>query len=353
MPYRHDSQAAADEFFMHGAARALDAMRQTAMDTFPLTIFYAFKQSESTDEGTTSSGWATFLQGVVDSKLVIDGTWPLRTELIGNLKVRTNSLASSVVLVCRKRAAGASTTTRAAFVRALRRELPNAVATIRRAGVGPVDMQQSVIGPGMGVFTRYAAVLEDDDRHMTVRTALSLINRAWDEIENEATEALDAPTQVAIAWFASFGMETRPAGDLITLANAKNVATQTLFDGKLFLDGRGHAALLPRDALPADWSPADDRATAWRCVQQAIRVLNADGGGAEATAHFIANMGTLAEPALGLTHRLFQIATDRGLPSEALAYSRLAEEWPRLLDLAPETIARGPAATRQAEMFGL
>jgi putative DNA methylase len=213
-------------------------------------------------------------------------------------------------------------------------------------------MQQSIIGPGMGIFTRHAAVLEDDDSRMTVRTALSLINRAWDEIENEATEALDAPTQVAVAWFASFGMEARPAGDLITLANAKNVATQTLFDGRIFHDGRGRAALLPRDALPADWSPSHDSATAWRCVQHAIRVLNAADGGAEAASRVIAAMGPLAEPALGLAHRLFQIATERGWASEALAYNQLAEEWPRLLDLAPQAAARGPAATRQAEMFG-
>ncbi len=348
-PYRHGGQPAADTFFMDGMSRALDAMRQTTTDALPLTIFYAFKQSDNSEEGTTSSGWATFLQGVVDSALVIDGTWPLRTELIGNLKLRTNSLASSIVLVCRKRAATATTITRAAFMRALRRELPDAVAAIRRAGVGPVDMQQSVIGPGMGVFTRHASVLEDDDSRMTVRTALSLINRAWDEIENEATEALDAPTQVAVAWFASFGMEQRPAGDLITLANAKNVATQTLFDGRVFHDGRGRAALLPREALPADWSPAEDRATAWRCVQHAIRVLNAPDGGAEAAAAIIAAMGPRAEAVLGLAHRLFQIATDRGWASEALAYNQLAEEWPRLLDLAPRTAARGPAAERQAQ----
>jgi putative DNA methylase len=352
-PHRHGGKAEADEYFIRRIGMALKAMSDASSTDSPLSIWYAFKQSEADKDGLTSAGWASFLQAIVDAGLMVDGTWPLRTELTGNLKKTYNALASSVVLVCRRRPKHEATTTRAAFMRALRRELPDAVATIRRAGVGPVDMQQSVIGPGMGVFTRYASVLEDDDRHMTVRTALSLVNRAWDEIENEATEALDAPTQVAVAWFASFGMETRPAGDLITLANAKNVATQTLFEGQIFHDGRGRTALLSRDALPGEWSPADERATAWRCLQHAIRVLGAPDGGAEAASRVIAAMGPLAEPALGLAHRLFQIATERGWASEALAYNQLAEEWPRLVDLAPQSAARGPAATRQAEMFGL
>ena len=351
-PERHGGQNEADQFFEGGMRRVFDRLYERCSPDYPTAIYYAFRQSEPEGDSVTSAGWATFLQSLIDARFILDGTWPVRTELVGNLKNKKNALASSIVLVCRKRVVNATTITRAAFMRALRRELPDAVAAIRRAGVGPVDMQQSVIGPGMGVFTRHAAVLEDDDSRMTVRTALSLINRAWDEIENEATEALDAPTQVAVAWFASFGMEARLAGDLITLANAKNVATQTLFDGKIFLDGRGRAALLPRDALPADWSPGDDRATAWRCVQHAIRVLNAPDGGAEAASRVIAAMGPLAEPALGLAHRLFQIATERGWASEALAYNQLAEEWPRLLDLATLSAARGPAATRQAEMFG-
>ena len=135
----------------------------------------------------------------------------------------TNALASSIVLVCRKRSTDASIVTRAEFIRALKRELPDAIDDIRKAGVGPVDMQQSVIGPGMGVFTRYAKVLEDDDSAMTVKTALSLINRVWEEIENELDTNFDPETQVALAWFATYGFDTQASGELITLANAKNI----------------------------------------------------------------------------------------------------------------------------------
>lgn len=269
-------------------------------------------------------------------------------EYTGNLKGKMNALASSIVLVCRKRPDDAPVTTRAEFIRMLRRELPDAVAAIRRAGVGPVDMQQSVIGPGMGVFTRHAQVLEDDDSPMPVRTALSLINRVWDEIENEATEMLDPPSQVALAWFAAYGFDVRPAGDLITLANAKNLPAAALFAAGVFYDGRGKAALMPRDQLPPEWTPTDGKASAWGCVQHAIRTLNAPDGGAAAAAALVAAMGPLAELARALAYRLFQIATERGWAAEALAYNALAEEWPHLLDPAPS--GHSPAVT-QAELF--
>ena len=98
--------------------------------------------------------------------------------------------------------------TRADLIRLLKRELPEAIDDIRKAGVGPVDMQQSVIGPGMGVFTRYSKVLESDDSPMSVKTALSVINRVWEEIENELDANFDPETQVALAWFASYGYDT-------------------------------------------------------------------------------------------------------------------------------------------------
>ena len=176
-PYRHDGKAGADAFFIKGMGEALVAMRKASSDSDPLVIFYAFKQSEVGEDGITSAGWASFLQAVVDGGLSVDGTWPIRTEATNALKANINALASSIVLVCRKRAASAPTATRPDFLRALKQELPEAIDAIRKAGVGPVDMPQSVIGPGMGVFTRFARVLEDDDSLMSVKTALALINR--------------------------------------------------------------------------------------------------------------------------------------------------------------------------------
>jgi putative DNA methylase len=245
-----------------------------------------------------------------------------------------NALASSIVLVCRKRSADASIATRADLIRALKRQLPDAIDAIRKAGVSPVDMQQSVIGPGMGVFTRYEKVLEDDDSSMTVKTALALINRVWEEIENELDTAFDQATQVALAWFASYGFDARASGDLIMLANAKNIPSNVLFDSGVFADLKGKAALTRREDLPKGWNPALDKSlTVWECVQHTARVLNAEDGGGEAAARLVARMGPKAGEARALAYRLFEIATQKGWASEALVYNELAQEWPRLEDL--------------------
>jgi putative DNA methylase len=247
----------------------------------------------------------------------------------------TNALASSIVLVCRKRPATAQTVTRADFLRALKREMPEAVERIRRASVGPVDMPQSVIGPGMGVFTRFARVLEDDDTPMSVKTALALINRVWGEIENDLDANFDPETQVALAWFATYGFDARASGDLIGMANAKNIPIEALFRSGVFQNLHGKAALTPREKLPDGWSPAADKTpTVWECVQHTARVLRAEDGGAEPAARLVASMGARAEDARALSYRLYEIASQKGWASEALVYNELAQDWTQLEDQA-------------------
>lgn len=347
-PYRQGTREKAELFFMKGMKNALTAMSRGATNAEPLTIYYAYKQSDVGKEGNTSTGWSSFLQAIIDSNLAVDGTWPVRTELVTALKAGDNALASSVVLVCRKRTADLTVATRTDFLRALRRELIFARERLRVDGVSPVDMPQSIIGPGMGVFTRYASVLEDDDSAMSVRTALALINRVWEEIENALDADFDPETQVALAWYASHGFDTRPSGELITLANAKNISLSSLFQSEVFLDRRGKAQLTPRENLPAGWSPqTDGTLTIWECVQHVARTLKATEGGQEAAARLVAGMGGKTEAARALAYRLFQIATDKGWAAEALVYNALADEWPTLEKLASEI--PNPVASPVAE----
>jgi putative DNA methylase len=352
-PYRHGGKAQADVFFMKGMAAALSEIQKAASDREPLAIYYAFKQSEAAEGGITSAGWASFLQAVVDAGLSIDGTWPIRTESAGRLVGKgANALASSIVLVCRKRIAPASTVTRSDFIRTLKREMPEAIDNIRKAGVGPVDMQQSVIGPGMGVFTRYTKVLNDDDSSMSVKTALTLINRVWEEIENELDANFDSRTQVALAWFATYGFDARASGELITLANAKDISSNALFASGVFRDLKGKAALIPRDELAEVWTPLGDKTlTVWECVQHTARVLNAADGGGEAAAKLVAQMGPHATAARALAYRLFEIATKKGWAAEALVYNELAREWPKLEDLASNAGAQTVAVAAQDSLL--
>jgi putative DNA methylase len=351
--FQHGGKTEAEAFFIKGMGQALAAIGKAATNTEPLAIYYAFKQSELVKEGVVSAGWASFLQAVVDAGLGVDGTWPVRTELSNRMIAKgANALASSIVLVCRKHEQLASVITRADFVRALKREMPDAIDDIRNAGVGPVDMQQSVIGPGMGIFTRYSKVLEDDDSAMTVKTALALINRVWEEIESELETNFDAETQVALAWFGSYGFDARASGELIMLTTAKDTSDRALFASGVFKDCRGKAALTPRDELPKGWSPATDKSlTVWECVQHTARVLNAEDGGGEAAARLVAQMGSKAADARALAYRLYEIASQKGWAAEALIYNELAQEWPKLEDLASTVSTHSATAEAQASLF--
>ena len=203
----------------------------------------------------------------------------------------------------------------------------------------------------MGVFTRYARVLEDDDQPMTVKTALALINRIWGEIEDDLDGNLDPETQVALAWFATYGFEARASGDLINIATAKNIPIEALFSSGVFQNLNGKAGLTPRDKLPEGWSPATDRPpTVWECVQHTGRVLRDDDrGGAEAAAKLVAGMGSIAESARALAYRLYQISHDKGWAAEALVYNELAQDWTQLEDQA----ARYQLPPPMPDLFGV
>jgi putative DNA methylase len=337
---RHGGSVSARNFFLDGMKSVFQRMHSSA-STDPISIYYSFKEKGRIGFG---SGWESFLESIVGPGWQIDASWPLKTERpTRNRSIGKSALASSIVLVCRKRPENAETIGRADLVRALKREMPSAIDEIRKAGVGPVDMQQSVIGPGMGVFSRYAIVLEDDDSAMSVKTALSLINRVWEEIENELEANFDPETQVALAWFATYGFDARASGELITLANAKNIPSNYLFDSGVFKDLKGKTALVPRGELLAGWTPATDRTlTVWECVQHTARVLNAPDGGGAAAAKLVAQMGPKAAEARTLAYRLFEIATKKGWAAEALVYNELAQEWPKLEEIASSTASSEP-----------
>ena len=342
-PHRHGGKNAAERFFMEGMAKALRNIHGSSTGNFPVTIYYAFKQSEVAKEGLTSPGWATFLQGIVDAGYVIDGTWPVRTELSNRTRgIGSNALASSIVLVCRKRPAEARAITRRAFVARLRAALPDALAHIRAGGVGAVDMAQAALGPGMGVFTAAARVLEPDDTPMTVRTAIALINQVRDEISGEEATGYDADTRFCIDWFEAFGMERGESGDAITMAQAYDIGIGDLETAGVFSAQGGTARLRRRDELESDWNPSTDkRLTDWECAQHLARVLESPAGGIEAAAGLLATMDPArGEAARLLAYRLYDICERTDRAAEAQTWNMLAQEWPALEAAAAE-VGRG------------
>ncbi|HNU05129.1 MAG TPA: LAGLIDADG family homing endonuclease, partial [Anaerolineae bacterium] len=335
-PYRHGSKLEAEAFFLNGMTQAMRRLAEQAHPAFPVTIYYAYKQAETENArmpGMTFTGWETFLDAVIQAGFAITGTWPIRTELSNRMVgMDTNALASSIVLVCRQRAADAPTATRREFVAALKAELPAALAHLQRANIAPVDLAQAAIGPGMAVYTRYAQVLDAAGNPVPVREALALINQTLDEALAEQEGDFDADSRWALAWFEQHAFAEGEYGVAETLSKAKNTSVAGMMEAGILVSSRGKVRLLRPHELAVDWDPAKDRRlTAWESVHQLIRALD---GGEAAAAELAAKLGSQAETARELAYRLYTLCERKKRAAEALWYNGLVQSWPEIVRLA-------------------
>jgi len=334
-PYRHGGKEQAERFFLDGMTEALHNLARQAHPAFPVTIYYAFKQSETKGEaGTSSTGWETFLDAVLKAGFALTGTWPMRTEL-GNRMIGsgTNALASSIVLVCRQRPLDAPTVSRREFLRELNAALPEALDEMTRGGVNspvaPVDLSQAIIGPGMAIFSQHAAVLEADGTAMSVRSALQLINRFL------AEDDFDHDTQFCLHWFEQQGWATGRYGDADVLARAKGTSVGGLQTSGVVASSKGELRLLKWAEMPRDWQPeSDTRMPVWEALHQLIRALNQDGESAAGA--LLARMPAQAEPIRALAYRLYTLCERQGWAEEARAYNELVTAWSAIEQAAGE-----------------
>lgn len=340
-PYRYGGKDAAKEHFESGFRDVFTRARQSAPDGYPATVYYAFKQSDSDDDGTASSGWETLLESMIRSGWAITGTWPMRSELGNRQRSQgSNALASSIVLALRPRPDDAPTTDRRGFLTALRRELPPALRELQQGLIAPVDLPQAVIGPGMGVYSRYGNVIEPDGSAMTVRAALSRINEILDEVLSEQEGDFDAATRFAIAWFRQHGYAPGQFGDADNLARARNTAVATLERSGILTSHGGKVQLLAPDALPASYDvTADEFTSVWEVTHHAMRLLESGGAGPtqallrEAAAR--TQRPVDSENAKELAFLLFSIAEKNGWTKDALRFNTLATSWADIRDAAP------------------
>jgi putative DNA methylase len=337
-PYRHGSKEKAETFFLHGMTQAMHRLAEQSHPAFPVTIYYAFKQSESDGgDGTTNTGWDTFLAAVIEAGFAISGTWPMRTELSNRMiGSGTNALASSIVLVCRPRPANASTATRRDFLNSLKTELPSALAYLQAGNIAPVDLAQAAIGPGMAVYTRYAKVLDAEGKPITVRAALALINQVLDEALAEQEGDFDAETRWALSWFEQQGFEEGEFGVATVLANAKNTGMNGLVDAGIVRSGRGKVQLLRPSELTHAWDPeTDQRLTTWETVHRLIQAQAAAGEAGAAT--IVAKLGGKAETARELCYRLYTLCERNRRAADAMQYNALVQSWPEIVRLAQQS----------------
>lgn len=328
--YRHNDKDGAEAFFLNGMKQAMNSLANQVHPAFPTTIYYAFKQSDTSDIGTGNTGWETFLDAVISAGFVISGTWPMNTESVGRLRGQgANALASSIVLVCGKRAAEAPQISRRDFIRELREELNDSIELMIGGGgefgsapVAPVDLAQAVIGPGMAIFSKYSSVLEADGSLMSVHTALTLINRMLTEDADE----FDADTQFCLGWFNENGWSASEFGQADVLARAKGTSVAGVKDAGVIEAGAGKVRLFKPIEYPEGWTPVDDNRTpVWEALHQMIKVLRSKGE--SESGRLLAGMPQRAEPIRNLAYRLYTLCERKGWTDEARAYNELITSW--------------------------
>jgi len=340
-PYRHGGKDGAKEFFETGFKQVFTGFRHTALEGFPVTVYYAFKQSEISEAGAVSTGWETLLEGLIQSGWEITSTWPVRTEFSGDRLVgnRTNALASSIVLSLRPRVADSPTVDRRGFIAALEAELPDALRNLQLGAIAPVDLPQAAIGPGMAVFSRYRAVLEPDGGKMSVRSALMRINEILDRVLDEQEGDFDPTSRFAIAWYRQHSYGTGKFGDADNLARARNTSVEVMDRDGILRSRAGVVELIKPVNLGWDYDPvADPYISNWEVLQHLIKVLERDG---------IAPAGDFLHAVLSrtdgkvdpdlvkeLAHLLFRVAESNGWTKDALSFNGLVTSWPEVLDVA-------------------
>jgi putative DNA methylase len=337
-PYRRGGRKEAQDFFESGFFQFFSNARAQASCNFPATVYYAFKQQEKKNtSSTSSSGWETILEGIIRSGWQITATWPMRSELANRSGAqKANSIASTIALVLRPRPEDAPTITRRDFLRELKTELPGALRDLQRGTVAPVDLPQSAIGPGIGLFSKYSGVLENDGKKMTVRSALQVINEILDEVLSEQEGDYDADTRFALAWFDNCGFGTEVYGHADSLARARNTSVDHLHRAGILHSGQGKVHLYsPKELHDVDtargenYNPAeDDETSAWETVIHLAKALEYEDG-VESAGRLLALVPASIDRDLckQLAFLLFQISERRGEAKTALVFNQLGTAW--------------------------
>ncbi|MCZ4806713.1 DUF1156 domain-containing protein [Legionella pneumophila] len=344
--YLKGGKKKAEEFFLTGMTKAMKNIASSALPQIPVTIYYAFKQSETKQKGTTSAGWETFLEAVISAGFVITGTWPIRTERGARMRGQeSNALASSIVLVCRKKSRGSNDISRRQFQRELRESLPEALEIMIGGSTGaspiaPVDLAQAAIGPGMAIFSKYESVLNQDGSKMSVHEALIMINRAITDYLNPDSSNFDNDTLFCDDWFSQYGWGQGQFGEADTLARAKGTSVQDVHSAGVIESGGGKVRLLKWSEYPTDWDPkTDTRTPIWEACHQMIRVLNQQSEAAAGA--LLARMPERSEHIRQLAYHLYTQCERKKWAEEARAYNELIASWHAIIDASHVVGHRG------------
>lgn len=341
VPAHHGGADAAKDYFISGFTETFNSLQAVQDPQLPLLVVYASKEQRA--GGAEETRWASILTAMIAADLEITGTWPIHgataARMIGN---QANSIASYIVMVCRPRGESAESVSLSEFNRALRRELGGAVRNLQAASILPIDLAQAAMGPGMQIYSRYRAVLDQTGTPVTVDQALRLINQALAEVLDEQEGELDAASRFAVRWWEAHGWNSAAFGEADKVARPLGISVDDVVRAQVATGRANRAQLVPPDGLDRTWFPdSDSVATAWEAVHHlADRLI--DGGGELEAAKLMARLGSLQDSAMALTYRLHDIAAKKSRKTDQERYNALINSWAELVRLSGDS-----AATRE------
>ncbi len=352
-PYRRGGKDQAERYFLSGMTSVMKNVCTIVDKTFPVTIYYAFKQSETSGSETSNAGWETFLDAVLTAGFMITGTWPMNTEngsrMISQGK---NALASSIVLVCRKRPEDAETISRAQFNRELRAVMFDALEDMTNAegtqsGIAAVDLAQAAIGPGMGVYSKYSAVLKSDGSKLSVHEAMIEINKEVDRYLHPDGQSYDPSTNFFVTWFETHGYGEGPFGEADVLARAKGTTVDFVVASEVAESSAGKMRILHFSEYPEDpdYDPNEDtNLPLWEACHRVIRELV--NHNRDAAAKLLSKMSSKASDIRQLAYYLYTYCEKHGDAANARAYNALITSWSEIMTRMVELGGAGGVETQ-------
>ena len=276
-----------------------------------------------------STAWEIPLSTLLKAGWMITASWPIKTEMSNRIRgLSSNALGSSVVLTCRPRPPQAAVTDRRGVIAALRTEMPKAIHMLVETGISPGDLRQSMIGPGMRIFSRYARVNEPDGDPMSVASALKLINQVFDSEMSHMEGDVSPETRWCIDWFARHGFDPGLFSDADTLTKSTDTAIDSLQHSGLINSHRGRVNLIPPQELSA-WRETvpGERLSEWLIALQLAGTLH-ERGAAQASRIMAAVRSRVdLETVRELAYRIYTTADSRGWTQIAVLFLALGGSW--------------------------
>lgn len=336
IPVHHgNSKDAAREYFIEGFTEAFNNLQQSLRPDLPMLVVYASKEQKATKQEETR--WSSILTAMIAADLEITGAWPIHgtgtNRMVG---IGTNAVATYVVMTCRPRESTAMSISLTDFTRALRRELGPAVRDLQASSILPVDLAQAAMGPGMRIYSRYRAVLDQAGSRVPVEHAMRLINSALAEVLDEQEGELDPASRFAIRWWETYGWEPGTFGEADKAARPLGIGVDDVVRSQVATSRANKVQLRGSGAMDPRWTPTNDiQPTAWEAVHHLAHKLIDRGGELEA-AELMASLGNLHDPAMALVYRLHDIAAKKSRAADQERYNALINSWSELVKLSKD-----------------